>query len=102
MVIYLIRNGEGYYKIGRTTRSGKSRLKELQTGSATELTLVKECECMYGIRVENALHNSYRAYRMEGEWFDLPADIINMFEDKVRTLDKSFDALKDNPFVVLK
>lgn len=99
MQVYLIRNEEGYYKIGRTKRPIKNRLKELQTGSATQLEIVEVCKCKHAATIENILHRRYRSYRVCGEWFDLNEDVIHNFNKEIRKIEYSLENLKQNVFV---
>lgn len=101
MRVYLIRNGEGFYKIGRTKLKTKERIKQLQTGSSSEIELIAECEVENTSKVEAALHNRYRIFNVSGEWFDLPIKEVNSFVDTVKRLNETFISLKvsGNPFI---
>lgn len=100
MIVYLIYNGE-HYKIGYTKQKAKSRIKQLQTGSATKLELVAECKVKHPTKVEALLHTRYGDYRLEGEWFALPEEEVEKFVQNAAKCDEMFSALIDggNPFV---
>lgn len=73
MYIYVITNGVGQVKIG-ITKSPKTRLKQLQTGCATELKLRM---LIQGDRVmERRVHKLLTPFRTrrKGEWFNLSED----------------------------
>lgn len=101
MIIYLIKNSEGFYKIGRTKNNAMDRLKQLQTGSSSELKLVKACNSEAGSKVESILHNRYKGYNVQGEWFDLPEKEVDTFEKNVSTITEMVMSLKKsgNPFI---
>lgn len=101
MVVYLMKNTNGLYKIGNTSRNTKKRVKELQTGSAAEIFIVEECECKFPTKVESALHKRFARFRIIGEWFDLPDEYVRAFYQEATSLDKGFQVLKemDNPFL---
>lgn len=101
MKVYLIRNSEGHYKIGRTKLTTTKRIKQLQTGSSSEIELVTECEVENSSKVESTLHNRYRAFNVSGEWFALPLEEVKKFKNIVSQIDSSFKLLREsgNPFI---
>lgn len=60
-------------KIGFTKGDAQKRLSSLQTGSASELSLV----AMHPgtIETERALHEKFAASRLHGEWFELTNEL---------------------------
>lgn len=94
MRVYLIRNGEDKYKIGFTSRSLDTRMKEIQTGSSSELSIVSEFESEYAQRIEATMHNVYSAYNTSGEWFALPEDEVLRFRDRARRMHENFRILE--------
>lgn len=73
--VYFIASPEtGRVKIGYTSKSPETRLKNLQTGSPTELKLM----CFQpGTRDdEQRLHELLAEFRLHGEWFDAADPII--------------------------
>jgi len=68
MQTYVIRSGNSaYYKIGKTSRTVESRLRELQTGNPHPLKTIK---ILRG-DLEGYYHNKFRHKRVGGEWFKL-------------------------------
>ncbi len=59
--------GSGRVKIG-TSLNPQKRLKELQTGNPDRLEVLWAAPG--GRDLESALHRTFSAYRIEGEWFD--------------------------------
>ena len=66
--VYLINDGHGYIKIGRT-RSWKSRIQGAQFGPSCSIVLVFSCDDH--IEKERELHSQYADKRIKGEWFQL-------------------------------
>jgi hypothetical protein len=101
MIVYLIGDGDGRYKIGHTRQAAKTRLKQLQTGSATKLELVAECLVKNPTKVESILHRRYGEYRLEGEWFALPAEDVESFVAVSTKCDEMVSVLIEggNPFI---
>lgn len=73
--VYLIRCGE-FYKIGVTTDI-KDRMGELQTATPYDLELMGEWSSNEPYTLEATLHSSLGAYRIRGEWFKLPAQLVH-------------------------
>ena len=70
--VYFISDGE-YVKIGKGTNPTE-RLRELQTGNGRKLELISLIPCKdesSAYKVETALHDIYKLYRLCGEWFDI-------------------------------
>lgn len=101
MKVYLIRNGEGYYKVGYTKHDVTYRMSQLQTGSSSELEYVNECVVLHATKVESALHRTYKQYHIILEWFDLPDDVVENFVATATRIDNTFQSLIDagNPFI---
>jgi hypothetical protein len=67
-VVYVIgQPGQPVAKIG-TTSNLRARLRVLQTGSPVRLQVLWSCPG--GRRLEAWLHEIYKHWRLEGEWFD--------------------------------
>lgn len=100
-VIYLIRNGGGLHKIGRTKNSAEDRLRQLQTGSGSDLRLVCSCAVSDVSKVESVLHRRYADRRVRGEWFELAQNEVETFEHDVSTISKNIELLRlsGNPFL---
>ena len=87
--IYLIRNGEGHYKIGYTERNISKRLNELQTATATELQVICTFETKLASKIERILHRLYNSKRMKGEWFDLGINDVTGFKESCEKIEKN-------------
>ncbi|MGL5877656.1 MAG: KilA-N domain-containing protein [Xenococcaceae cyanobacterium] len=75
--VYLIGNKDaGILKIGHSTNISQ-RLRTLQIGCAFALEVVKTKEGT--ISDEQALHERFKKYRLEGEWFKWHNYIVNTF-----------------------
>ena len=67
--IYLIQSLENsYYKIG-VSKHPQKRLKEHQTGNASELKLIETYQTDLAYQIEKVLHRRYSHLNKEGEWF---------------------------------
>ena len=83
-IVYLIEstdNDKSIYKIGFTKNSAKLRIKNLNTGTASNLKIIFEYKSLIGRKLEAALHNFYKCKRIKGEWFELDLNEIVNFED---------------------
>jgi hypothetical protein len=89
------------YKIGTTRNDPKNRVKQLQTGSAEEIVLLREYKSENYKKIENYLKKSYKQYSTDGgtEWFALPSEVAISFTKECKRIDEMFNALKDNPFI---
>jgi len=64
------------FKIGKTKRDPKRRLRELQTGNPNELIIVITIQSKNMHVLESTLHKKYEYTREHGEWFRLPASVV--------------------------
>jgi hypothetical protein len=72
--VYFITTAEAdRVKIGFTSNSPASRLRELQTGSPFELCIIAT-ECGSLAR-EQELHRRFAEHRLHGEWFEMCDEI---------------------------
>ena len=94
--IYLIRNGEGHYKIGFTERNISKRLNELQTATATELQVICTFETKLASKIERILHRLHNSKRMKGEWFDLNINDVKGFEESCKSIEANLVFLEKN------
>lgn len=99
--VYLIGNEDipNRYKIGSTrARDVNNRLKQLQTGSSSQLYIKDSFETDHPFKLEKMLHNHFKSSNIIGEWFELSEEDVKGFkgicEDKMRVI----KSLKDNPF----
>lgn len=97
--IYLIRNdNEDTYKIGVTKNDPKKRLKQLQTGSSSPLTLINFFQTQYPYRLETMLHNYFKLNNYNGEWYILNNNQVNDFLNICDKFQQHIIILLDNPF----
>lgn len=100
--IYLIgevNNSNNLYKIGMTKKYNiEERVQELQTGNGNELYLVKSFKTNYPYKVEKMLHNHYKKFHENGEWFKFEKEQIDNFLNECKNKENICDALQDNPF----
>lgn len=96
--VYLIKDPSNQtYKIG-VTKDLKKRLLNLQTGNSTELQLMFYYHTPYPFKLEKLLHNKFKQYQYNNEWYELPeADVMN-FQLYCMEINKIIISLKDNPF----
>lgn len=99
--VYLIGEigNDSRYKIGSTrSKDVNKRLKQLQTGSSSELYIKESFETDYPFKLEKMLHNRFKDKNLIGEWFELSKadteDFRDICEDKMRII----ESLKNNPF----
>ena len=108
MSVYLISDGMGHIKIGSSTDL-KARLKQLQTGNAYNLKVVKIFSVMRGwdTDLEFALHDRYAEYRIyndnldHGEWFYDAClnDLLSLQKEDLESLIKLYRKTKHTPEV---
>ena len=76
-MIYFIKSGEDFVKIGRA-KDPEQRLKDLQTGSSEKLMLLKVWDVPD--KVETELHFRFRKLRHRGEFFWLHGEIQDFID----------------------
>ena len=86
------------YKIGYTKNSIRKRISDLQTGNGYNIKELCKFETKYNQKLERAIHNLYKHYRLTGEWFSLEISDVANFLKTCEKIEKNFDMLKDNPF----
>lgn len=97
--VYLIHDcANDLYKIGATKSDVGKRLKKLQTGNATELTLRAHHDTDYPFRVEKMLHNYFKNKNVLNEWFDLSLEDVAGFKSTCAEMEERIEILKENPF----
>jgi len=101
-MIYFIKAASGHVKIGYTENDVTARLNSLQTGNQFKLSLLKVIEG--DTRQERLLHNKFRDYRCEGEWFLLAGAILEFIESPyvLRAKGKPIPAINQKPFNFMK
>jgi hypothetical protein len=99
--VYLIGEIEnsGRYKIGSTrAKDVNRRLKQLQTGNASELYIKEAFETEHPFKLEKMLHNHFKYKNLSGEWFGLSEADTEAFRGICEEKMKVINSLKDNPF----
>lgn len=99
------------YKIGISTNPEK-RIKQLQTGSPYELSIITIYDSKYPFKLETTLHNIFSSRKtpenfkydfelLSGEWFNLSNKDVAGFIDSCKKIEETIDNLKlsGNPFV---
>jgi hypothetical protein len=75
-VVYILQAaGTPRIKIGRAI-SAPIRIETLQTASPYPLLTLRTIPATDAVYLETLLHRRYDRYRRHGEWFELPADIL--------------------------
>lgn len=78
--VYVIGCGSHGVKIG-TSHNPEERRDSLQTGSPIPLEILNTIESSEASRLESSLHERYSQYRLSGEWFDLPAEELDVLTE---------------------
>lgn len=93
-------NGNKIYKIGFTKQSVKSRVKQLQTGSHSEIKIefVYEAD-NYIVSIESRLHRDFTNNRISGEWFELSLEDFIRIPELCEQYYGMFKTLEDNTYV---
>ena len=98
--VYLISSsleGDICYKIGYTKRNPNQRIREMNTGNASELEVVESFQSKWGTQIEAKLHRVFQEKKISGEWFRLTAYDISQFKKLCEQSHQSFELLsKDN------
>lgn len=86
------------YKIGVTKNDVVMRLRKLQTGNPSVLSIKFIHRTDYMYRMETMLHNHFKQCKVLNEWFELTnSDVIN-FVAICHHYEKIIASLKSNPF----
>ncbi len=99
--VYLISDDEwGFFKIGLSKNDPQFRLKNLNTGNSSKLSIVNYFKTANFKKIERLLHMKYADRRVNGEWFKLTDDDILSFESECIKLDEILSNLSNsgNPF----
>lgn len=96
MKVYLIINEEEKYKVGYTNRTASKRIKELQTGSSSEMSVVDEYESDNAKQIETILHRFFKSKKISGEWFNLTKDDVFDFRKTCKKIDDNLKYLTEN------
>jgi hypothetical protein len=90
MKIYFITDGK-YIKIG-SSESPEQRLKQLQTGNAIPLKILKSVEAPK--KFESYLHFIFKAKKVNSEWFLL--DTNDYSDDTIKYLLEEYEHIKED------
>jgi hypothetical protein len=99
--VYLIGEigNENKFKIGSTRANNvNKRLKQLQTGSSSELYIKESFETEHPFKLEKMLHNHFKEKNLIGEWFELSEADTEAFRGICEEKMKVIMSIKDNPF----
>ena len=86
IVLYVI-EADSKYKIG-IAKSISNRLRLLQTGNPYKISIYKEYKVSseaVAREVEKELHSMFSSKRMEGEWFNLVKDDLELLDQYVKS-----------------
>lgn len=87
--VYLIHcEDTSFYKIGKTTRDIKYRLKSLQSMNPFRLTLVTKAEVKESSLIEKEMQDFFRNNNVRGEWFSFNDNEIKEVIAKVNSYDR--------------
>lgn len=75
--------GTDYYKIGRSY-SVSSRVTTLQAGNPYPLVVVYTIPSRNAAKLESSLHKRFKNQRLEGEWFLLSKDDLNIIKSEYK------------------
>lgn len=96
MVIYIIEALDSEnFKIGFTKNIDR-RVKELQTSSAFKLEVKYTYESEFATKIESKIHKSYSHLRLNGEWFKLDYDILEIIIKDIERTHSNLKFLKEN------
>jgi hypothetical protein len=94
--VYLLKNtSNDEYKIGISVHPQK-RLKEVQTGNASEIIICNIYESEYANKIEKALHSHYSYVKKMGEWFTLSLKEELEFINECKRIENNIKILIDN------
>jgi len=69
--VYIAKCSDYEYKIG-VSDDPEARVKQLQTGNPSKITLVSSYESENAEITEHKLHSLLESYALRGEWFKIP------------------------------
>jgi predicted GIY-YIG superfamily endonuclease len=91
--VYLIKENEhSTYKIGVSINPEK-RLKQLQTGNSSELSLIHSYPSTYANKIEKTLQRKYSLEKTNGEWFQLSLENELQFLEECANIEGTFNLL---------
>lgn len=96
--IYLIESVDNFqtiYKIGYTNNKTKNRIKQLQTGTDSDLKLICEFETEFGMKLESILHRYFKYKKIKNEWFSLDLDEVLKFKEICQKIENNLKSLTE-------
>ena len=98
--VYILKTSDDVYKIG-VAKDVESRVRQLQTGSVEEITLVNKFLSEFPFKIESTLHRKYNRNRINGEWYYLTEENLNSFINDCEKIEKNFKCLVEakNPII---
>lgn len=85
--VYLMSNGR-YYKVGVATDPERRR-KEIEKASGFQVDIMLSVYANDPYAMEKDIHDRLFAFRVEGEWFNLPTDVLHDTMDYMHGLEES-------------
>ncbi len=85
--VYLFRLGE-CFKIG-IAKDVQKRLSSIQVSTPHNVELIKSWRCRNPLTLEKRMHERFKQYKVQGEWFRLPEDAVK-FLLAIQDLRKEF------------
>jgi hypothetical protein len=75
--VYIIKSGSAnHYKIGQT-KDIQTRINQMKTGNPSNIHCIATIFVNDAIGLERHLHETLFPFKMHGEWFDLPEDVLS-------------------------
>lgn len=65
------------FKIGKTENNPEERLSQLQTGNPRKLIIYRFILTDNHSLMESFLHNKYKEFRIQNEWFNITQSVID-------------------------
>lgn len=103
--VYLLlevdKDGNERYKIGITKNDPELRVKQLQTGNPSKISVLRVYESDNYLKVERWMHRQYVSTKTEAknEWRDLSDEQVTSFIDDCKKADETIKyLLANNPF----
>lgn len=99
MKVYLVEMNTGsekQYKIGRTKKKVKDRIKELEVANPYPIKEVFEYNSPFAVKLETTLHRYYGRTNTRGEWFYLNEMQIESFIEVCKNIENNLKVLNEN------
>jgi hypothetical protein len=98
LLLQIDSDGLESHKIGITKNDPNKRVKQLATGNAFTIRLLRQYESENYLKVERWMHRKHFATKTEAknEWRTLPAEAVFSFLDDCKEADDTIKFLKEN------